>query len=308
MLAHCPQQSRCCRYQAGAARDRLFMAVAVKNAFNACSCGVQGPTCQRFLAFARMLEGGGGLFIWTQNEHFRSSLGAAIMKRTRSTHWERKPDPKARLPMPIRDITPSRQVCQCCIHTRRSVWIASSLTNQGGSVSAKTRSSSRRPAAPMVSARAPRAWLSFGKRKSLKRFSYRSTHSGSMCSNSQRFSAGWFPHRWVVRVWEPQPPARIEPLEGLLLAGSACAGLAVAGSVTRCTRSLHVQLPSGRSLPAHRSQPLLRLMYASDTSRCPSFCQRRGRSLDVRIVFGLCCCRCEWYVASCGTAGGSGVP
>jgi hypothetical protein len=60
--------------------------------------------CWSFLALARILEGGVGLFIWPQNQHFRGGLGAAIMQSTRSTHREWKPDPKARLPMPIRDM------------------------------------------------------------------------------------------------------------------------------------------------------------------------------------------------------------
>jgi hypothetical protein len=59
-----------------------------------------------FLAFARFLKGGIGLFIWAQNKHFRGGLGALIMKSTSSTRRERKPDPEAWLPMPIRDMSP----------------------------------------------------------------------------------------------------------------------------------------------------------------------------------------------------------
>ena len=58
------------------------------------------------MAFSHVLEGGRGLFIWAQNKHFRGGLAAVIMKQTSSTHRERKPDPKARLPMSIRDMPP----------------------------------------------------------------------------------------------------------------------------------------------------------------------------------------------------------
>src|SRR6266566_7720504 len=75
-------------------------------AFDSCSFCVQCPKFWRFLAFARFLEGRVGLFIWTQNEHFRGGLGTSIMQRTRSTNRERKPDPQAWLPMPIRDMPP----------------------------------------------------------------------------------------------------------------------------------------------------------------------------------------------------------
>jgi hypothetical protein len=45
--------------------------------FNACSFGVQRPNCGRVLAFACLLQGGRRLFIWTQKQPFRSSLGAS---------------------------------------------------------------------------------------------------------------------------------------------------------------------------------------------------------------------------------------
>ena len=85
----------------------LTRAHSLRNgAFNSCSFGIQCPKFRCFLAFACFLEGSVGLFIWTQNEHFRCGLCTSIMERTRSTHRERKPDPQAWLPMPIGDMTP----------------------------------------------------------------------------------------------------------------------------------------------------------------------------------------------------------
>src|SRR5260370_12222359 len=54
----------------------------------------------------------------------------------------------------------------------------------------------------MVSASATRALVSFGKRKSLKRFSYRSARSGSMCSRSEVGAASG---RHVERVTHRLP-------------------------------------------------------------------------------------------------------
>src|SRR6266581_2042778 len=95
-------------FAANVARSpQLTRAHGLRNsAFDSCSFCVQGPKFWSFLAFARFLEGGIGLFIWAQNKHFGGGLGALIMKRTSSTRRERKPDPEARLPMPIRDMPP----------------------------------------------------------------------------------------------------------------------------------------------------------------------------------------------------------
>src|SRR5258708_40278809 len=82
-------------------------------AFNSCSFCVQCPKFWSFLAFPRFLEGGIGLFIWAQNKHFRGGLAAFIMKRTSSTHRERKPDPKARGPMPNRGMAPTSAAFAC---------------------------------------------------------------------------------------------------------------------------------------------------------------------------------------------------
>jgi hypothetical protein len=85
----------------------LTRAYSLSNsAFNSCSFGVQFPEFWSLLACARFLEVDIGLFIWAQNKHIRFGLGALIMKRTSSTHRKRKPDQKARLPMPIKYIPP----------------------------------------------------------------------------------------------------------------------------------------------------------------------------------------------------------
>ena len=61
--------------------------------------------------------------------------------------------------------------------------MASSSRNQGRRLSAQTCSNSRRPSSPIVSASSVLFFSSLGKRKSLKRFSYRSAHAGSMCTS-----------------------------------------------------------------------------------------------------------------------------
>src|SRR6266487_1837006 len=95
-------------FAANVARSpHLTRAHGLRNsAFDSCSFCVQGPKFWSFLAFARFLKSSIGLFIWAQHKHFGGGLGALIMKRTSSTRWERKPDSKAQLPMPIRDMPP----------------------------------------------------------------------------------------------------------------------------------------------------------------------------------------------------------
>src|SRR5215470_16595595 len=61
--------------------------------------------------------------------------------------------------------------------------MAFSSRNQGRQLSVQTCSNSWRPSAPIVSARSVLFFSSLGKRKSLKRFSYRSAHAGSMCGS-----------------------------------------------------------------------------------------------------------------------------
>ena len=75
-------------------------------AFNACSFGIQHPKLRSALSLARVLQSGVTLVIWTQNQHFRPSFGTVSMKRTRSANWERKPDPKSWLAVPVRDMSP----------------------------------------------------------------------------------------------------------------------------------------------------------------------------------------------------------
>ena len=73
---------------------------------NTCSFGVEFPKLRRFLTDASQMKSLVARFIWSQNQNFCCNRGTLWMKRTRAAESKGETNAKARLSVPVGDMTP----------------------------------------------------------------------------------------------------------------------------------------------------------------------------------------------------------